>query len=169
MAERKYAQYVNELQKDTKIKSILGQGKLAQPILQSRIQGETNYYIDNMMIYAPGFGIGMGGTMQDMENGQEIKDLPMKHTFAEVFLLIGTNPEDNTDLGGEVEVWLGEGDEAEKYIINKTSCIYVPPGVVHCPIYFRKVTRPIVMVMIANISNYSTTLAELPKKFNPDL
>ncbi|MEM2321033.1 MAG: hypothetical protein QXS79_04030 [Candidatus Bathyarchaeia archaeon] len=72
---------------------------------------------------------------------------PMYHTADEIFLFFGTDPENPTDLGGEVEFWLGLGEEAEKYIITKPSCIYVPAGLVHAPIVFRNVRRPFIEVI----------------------
>ncbi len=43
------------------------------------------------------------------------------------------------DLGGEIEFWL----EDDKYIIDKTSMIFVPAGMKHCPLILRRVDRPI--------------------------
>jgi mannose-6-phosphate isomerase-like protein (cupin superfamily) len=171
MAEGKYSRYINELRKATEIKHTSAIGKIAQPNLQfdKRVLGETDYYIEHFLVYAPGSGIGIGGQLEGEINGHQLSDVPMKHDdFAEVFLFLGTNPEDNSDLGGEVDFWLGEGEEAEKYTITKTSCVYVPPGVVHCPIYFREVTAPIVMVVLANIREYSATAAEIPAGFFAD-
>jgi mannose-6-phosphate isomerase-like protein (cupin superfamily) len=72
---------------------------------------------------------------------------PMYHTADEIFLFFGTDPDNPTDLGGEVEFWLGLGEDAEKYIITKPSCIYVPAGLVHAPIVFRNVRRPFIEVI----------------------
>ncbi|MEM2424861.1 MAG: hypothetical protein QXK73_06390 [Candidatus Bathyarchaeia archaeon] len=73
---------------------------------------------------------------------------PMYHTTDEIFLFLGTNPNDVMDLGGEIEFWLGIGDRAEKYIINKPSVIFVPAGTVHCPIVARNVRRPIKQIIV---------------------
>lgn len=43
------------------------------------------------------------------------------------------------DLGGEVEFWL----EDEQHILTKTSMIFVPGGMKHCPLIVRRVDRPI--------------------------
>jgi len=67
---------------------------------------------------------------------------PMYHTSDEIFIFAGTDPDDITDLGGEVEFWLGAGEEAEKLTITKSSFVWVPAGLVHCPIVYRRVDRP---------------------------
>ncbi|MEM2104690.1 MAG: hypothetical protein QW717_07380 [Candidatus Bathyarchaeia archaeon] len=81
---------------------------------------------------------------------------PMYHTVDELFLFIGINPSDIFDLGGDVELWLGLGKKAEKYIISKPSLVYIPAGLVHGPLVFRNVRRPFVQVII----NESPTLDE---------
>jgi len=51
---------------------------------------------------------------------------PHKHEeFDELFLFMGTNPEDISDLGAEAEFWLGEGEELEKIEINTSACVFV--------------------------------------------
>jgi hypothetical protein len=72
----------------------------------------------------------------------------MYHTFDETFLFFGTNPNDSKDLGGEIEFWLGAGAEAEKFIIKKPTCIFIPAGFVHCPLVFRNVKRPFMEILI---------------------
>lgn len=52
---------------------------------------------------------------------------------------LGTNFENPFDLGGEVELWLG----GEKHIITETCIVFVPAGLEHCPVYFRRVDSPI--------------------------
>jgi hypothetical protein len=47
---------------------------------------------------------------------------------------VGTN-----ELGGEVEIWL----EDEMQLITKSAMLFIPAGMVHCPLILRKVTRPI--------------------------
>lgn len=73
---------------------------------------------------------------------------PHKHDCAEIFLFMGTNTEDPDDLGAEIEFWMGEGEETEKIKINTSSLIIVPGGLVHLPMFFRNVTRPVLNVVI---------------------
>jgi hypothetical protein len=61
------------------------------------------------------------------------------HDFDEVIGFFGTNPEDQTDLGGEVELWI----DGEKHTITKSFLAFVPKGMVHCPLKIKRVDRPI--------------------------
>ncbi|MFC1932152.1 hypothetical protein ACFLXU_00775, partial [Chloroflexota bacterium] len=70
------------------------------------------------------------------------------HAYEEMFLLMGTNPDDPTDLGGEVEIWLGWGPEAEKFVITKPTMILVPEGTVHPPYVYKRVDRMIKEMVI---------------------
>lgn len=61
------------------------------------------------------------------------------HDFDEVITFYGSNPEDPIDLGGEVELWLGD----EKHVFTKSVLVFVPKGLSHCPLIVRRVDRPI--------------------------
>ena len=77
---------------------------------------------------------------------------PHSHQFEEIVTLFGSDPENPLDLCGEVEFWLGD----EKYTITESSLIYVPKGVVHCPLIFHRVDRPIFHYIVGNASRYRT-------------
>ena len=61
-----------------------------------------------------------------------------KHSSAEVLFHVGNDPYHPEDLGGELEFTVG----TEKLIINKTSALYIPGGVEHCPLKWHRVDRP---------------------------
>jgi hypothetical protein len=61
------------------------------------------------------------------------------HDFDEVIGFFGTNPQDQRDLGGEIELWL----DGEKHILTNSFLAFVPKGMVHCPLKIRRVDRPI--------------------------
>ena len=60
------------------------------------------------------------------------------HDFDEILGFFGSNPEDYHDLCAEVELWLGD----EKHILNKSCVVFVPKGLVHCPMVIRSVDKP---------------------------
>lgn len=64
---------------------------------------------------------------------------PHSHVIDEVLTFFGTDPYNWRDLGGEVEFWI----EDEKYILKQSCVIYIPKGVAHCPLWIKKVDRPI--------------------------
>jgi len=69
------------------------------------------------------------------------------HDFPEMLCFIGGDPENMYDLGGEVEVTLGE--EAEKHVITRGCVVSIPSGLTHCPITFTRVDRPIVFLEVS--------------------
>jgi hypothetical protein len=64
---------------------------------------------------------------------------PHKHDWDEILGFFGTNTDDPYDLGGEIELWL----EDEQHILTKTCIVFVPKGMMHCPLIVRRVDRPI--------------------------
>ena len=98
-----------------------------------------------------------------------LEDSPMYHNHLEVFLYLSTDPVDNMNLGGEVEFWLGLGEQAEKFTFDKPTCIYVPPGLVHEPEVFRRVDRPILKLVIFNAPRLSNQHVKvLPPEFEKE-
>jgi hypothetical protein len=79
-----------------------------------------------------------------------------RHAFPEIVLLVGSNPHDLRDLGGEVSWGMGEGDDAETYRLTHTTAIYVPPGLAHAPLVYERVDRPILNIVIGlNTGGYA--------------
>jgi hypothetical protein len=92
------------------------------------------------------YGI-MSGDMAMGIKGQLVQ--PHKHlNYEEMFIFIGTNPDDVSDLGGEIDFWIGEGTDLEKITFKEPGSIYIPKGTGHFPQIFRNVKRPIVQVVI---------------------
>jgi len=88
---------------------------------------------------------------------------PHVHNCAEILYFIGGNPMDFKDFGAEVELVMGEGKDAETYIITSTTWVYVPKNLPHCPLNFKRVDRPIMFGHIMNAPGYGSTTS-----FNPD-
>jgi hypothetical protein len=72
-------------------------------------------------------------------------DNPHSHKFPEILCFIGSNPEDVTDLGAEIEFTIG----GEKHLINTSAVVSIPPKVKHCPIKFTKVEKPVMFLEIS--------------------
>lgn len=62
------------------------------------------------------------------------------HSFDEYLVFLGTNPDDQFDLGGEVELWLGD----EKHLITRSCAVFAPADMPHCPLVVHKVDRPFI-------------------------
>jgi hypothetical protein len=74
------------------------------------------------------------------------KSKPHNHDFDEYLVFLGTNQEDPQDLGGEVELWM----EDEKYIITKSTAVFIPRGIYHCPLLFNRIDRPFQVIRVGN-------------------
>jgi hypothetical protein len=85
---------------------------------------------------------------------------PHYHTFDEMFLWLGTDMQNPSDLGAEVELWLGdEGTPSrDKITFNTSTLIFVPKGLRHLPIVYKKVDRPLLHLAIGVNSGEHTTL-----------
>ncbi len=65
---------------------------------------------------------------------------PHTHSADEIFFIFGSDPKNYYDFDAEIEMYFGE--EREKHIVNSTSIVYVPKGVLHSPIHITKVNKP---------------------------
>lgn len=68
------------------------------------------------------------------------------HDFDQIIFFLGGDPNNTGEFGAEVEMSLGE--PLEKHIINYTSCVYIPAGLMHCPLNIKTVTKPIMFIDI---------------------
>ena len=71
------------------------------------------------------------------------------HDYDEVIFFIGANPMNFRDFGAEAELYMGK--EGEKHIVTSTTFVFIPKGLLHCPLVFKKVDKPIVFghIMLA--------------------
>jgi hypothetical protein len=86
---------------------------------------------------------------KDTAMGATREKPPHKHDLEEIFMFLGTNKDNPDDLGADIEFWMGEGDKADKLTFNTSSLIYMPPNVPHMPIIYRKVKKPLLLVIFA--------------------
>ena len=71
----------------------------------------------------------------------------MKHETADQFMaFFGANGMDMYDFDAQIEFSLGE--EGEKHIFTVPTAVFIPRGFVHCPLDFKKVNKPVMMVNI---------------------
>jgi hypothetical protein len=72
------------------------------------------------------------------------------HDFDEILGFIGSDYENPTDLGGEVELWL----EDEIYILKKSCFVLCPAGLRHCPLKVKRVDRPFLFLAFSVTEKY---------------
>ena len=80
--------------------------------------------------------------------------LPHVHDSDELLSFLGSNPDDPSDLCGEVEFHI----EGEKHILTKSTYIYIPAGVKHVPLYINRVDRPIFHFSLVFQPHYALNL-----------
>jgi hypothetical protein len=72
---------------------------------------------------------------------------PHCHDFAQYLIFLGGDVNNLTDLGAEVEINLSEdGKHLEPHIFTKSTTVYIPPGLYHGPLIYRKVSRPFMFI-----------------------
>ena len=74
-----------------------------------------------------------------IQNDSQDTIKPHAHDYDEVQAVFGTNLEDPYDLGGEMEFYI----DGEKQVITKSCLIFLPKGLKHGPIYWRRMDRPV--------------------------
>jgi len=94
----------------------------------------------------PGSHLNMGYSVSTKEGVMELPH--MHHAVDEYLVFTGANMTDfYGSFDAEVEVWLGDDPlRMEKITITAPSVIRIPPNVWHCPIYFKRVGKPVCFI-----------------------
>lgn len=66
------------------------------------------------------------------------------HDYDQFLFFLGGNPANMIDFGAKVDLYLGE--EQELHTISATSVVHVPKGLIHGPLIYRRVDKPIIFV-----------------------
>jgi hypothetical protein len=74
-----------------------------------------------------------------LKAGPTLEDKPHSHAKDEIIGFFGNDSNNPNDLGGVVEIYM----EDELQVLTKSTMLFVPAGMVHCPLYLRRVDRPI--------------------------
>ena len=80
-------------------------------------------------------------------------NVPHVHDNAEILGFYGTNPDDPYDLGGEIEIYIDD----ELHVLTKSSLVFFPGGMPHCPLSITRVDRPIFHFSIVMDPQYTLT------------
>jgi len=154
MAESKYGKYIiTELKKDIKLpgfrageQDLLGQGEFEG----KRRMMEHVFWLDSDVIPGAFYGEAVWFWPQAAANMQMMRKVtpeeakknpvlsPHSHPFPELLSYFGTDMDNPSDLGGEVEFWI----EDEKYVFDKSFVVYIPENVKHCPLKMHRMERP---------------------------
>jgi hypothetical protein len=62
-----------------------------------------------------------------------------QHNANELLGAFSSDPAHPNDLGAEIEFWM----EDEKFLLTKSSMIFIPQGIKHSPLIVNKIERPV--------------------------
>ena len=71
---------------------------------------------------------------------------PHTHDHDQFLILMGANPMDVRDFEAEAEISLGK--EGEKHVIDSPAIVHIPSGLMHGPLDFKRIDKPIVFLDI---------------------
>jgi hypothetical protein len=95
----------------------------------------------------PGAGINMG--WQLFTKPILLETEAHTHEADEYLVWLGGDPADFFgSWDAVIEIYLGEGDDMEKYIIDKPTIIYIPPNLSHNPMEFKVVNKPVLFTAL---------------------
>ncbi len=86
-------------------------------------------------------GVNVGWFLVPVVKPTLMVDVPHRHDFDQFICFLGSDPYNIGYLGAEIELYLGK--EHEKHIITSPKIVHLTPGLIHCPLYYKKVTRPV--------------------------
>jgi uncharacterized RmlC-like cupin family protein len=68
--------------------------------------------------------------------------VPHAHKYDEFLIFLGaTLPDLCSSFDAEIDFWMGK--ELEKHTIKSTTVLFIPKGVLHCPLNFRVINKPV--------------------------
>jgi hypothetical protein len=81
-----------------------------------------------------------------------MEEYPHSHDFDMYLYFMSFDPNNMGELGADIEIGLGA--EREIYKITTPTTVYIPAGMIHCPLEFKKVTKPIMFIHCTLASKY---------------
>lgn len=82
-----------------------------------------------------------------------MEEYPHSHDFDMYLHFLSYDPDHMDELAAEIEIGLGE--EREMYTITSPTSVFIPKGLIHCPLVFKRVDKPIIMFHTTIASKYA--------------
>ena len=143
MAESKYGKYI--------LREPRGEGPPLRKTTQ--IRGAS---INEEVLSASGIsGVDCNFNFMGVVEPHLMADPPHKHEYDEFLFFITGDPENAPELGGEVEIGLGEN--WDKHVITTSAIVCLPRGVHHCPINVKNVDKPFYFGHVMLATQYSSS------------
>jgi len=152
MAERKYAHLI--VTEDIRPTQPPPEGMLKR----FQTQREADNYLDSFHLLSLNDSVAKGALYFDAvwmqvlhgDDGFQV-EVQHSHDFDEIIGFFSSKQNDLRDLDAEIELWL----EDEQYFITKSAVIFVPKGMNHLPLYFRRVGSPVLFFTVGNGTAYT--------------
>jgi len=136
MPESKYARYF-----------------LTEPALRNQPKIPMPYpspYLDSSRQF--GLAAGLSMAWRYIDRPMLFDRIPHTHEFDEFLCFLGGDPRDMFDFDATVELSMGE--EEEVCLIEQATIVHVPAGLVHTPLTFKRVDKPILFQPVALKADY---------------
>ncbi len=78
--------------------------------------------------------------------------VPHTHLFDEFLCFMGSNMENIFDFDATIELSMGE--EGEVCLIQQATVVYIPAGLVHTPLTFKKIGKPVLFQPVVLTPDY---------------
>ena len=121
-------------------------------------QREAGDYLDSFHLLSLNDSLAKGALyydavwMQDLHGAHGVQvEVQHSHDFDEILGFFGSNQANPRELNAEIELWL----EDEQYIIDKTALVFVPRGMNHLPLYFRRIGSSVLFFTVGNGTSYT--------------
>ena len=129
MSDRKYEKLVHRFEPEYMTMTIDGKEVETGPHI---------YFRGGCQIPGAEFNIGYGYVTK----AGIVDRYPHKHPSDE-YLVFASGTLNSKDWDAHAELTIGRGDDAEVYTIDGPMTIYIPAGVWHCPLDFKRVGAPV--------------------------
>ncbi len=98
--------------------------------------------VQTLAFSATEYGVDAGWILVPVLEPRMMQEASHKHDFHQFFCFLGGDPKNIGDFDAEIEVYLGE--EGEKHVITSPTVLHIPPGLVHCPMEYKRVDKPVI-------------------------
>ena len=90
-----------------------------------------------------------------------------KHEFDQYLVFLSGDPRNMLDLDGEIEFTLSlDGIHKEVHTFTRYTSVYIPAGLYHCPLVYKKVTKPIIFYDFVNTLQYNRKFQDTGKTWD---
>ena len=101
--------------------------------------------------YKPTLGLGGKDENGEPKKGGGVTE--HTHEYAEIIGFYGSDSANPWELNGEVEFWVN----GEQHILTKSTMVFLPPNMPHCPLIVNRVDKPIFHFSVVMNNTYTQT------------